>query len=164
MVAAKLYFEFNHDRDKSTISGRDPPQIQAMATKSPKVNANNQSKPNETSNEVPSTFVDTHGVIISTMNDLPGYRIVKVLGTIYGITVRARNWGADLGAFLKSAVGGEIRFFTTLMYSSRNSAVERLVGECLQKGGNAIIAMRFDQGEVKDLFMMLITALMLKFR
>ncbi len=98
------------------------------------------------------------------MNDLPGYRIVKVLGTIYGITVRARNWGADLGAFLKSAVGGEIRFFTTLMYSSRNSAVERLVGECLQKGGNAIIAMRFDQGEVKDLFMMLITALMLKFR
>jgi len=54
---------------------------------------------------------------------------------------------------LKSAVGGEIRFFTTLMYSSRNSAVERLVGECLQKGGNAIIAMRFDQGEVKDLFM-----------
>jgi len=42
--------------------------------------------------------------------------------------------------------------------------VERLVGECLQKGGNAIIAMRFDQGEVKDLFMMLITALMLKFR
>lgn len=65
---------------------------------------------------------------------------------------------------MKSAVGGEIRFFTTLMYSSRNSAVERLVGECLQKGGNAIIAMRFDQGEVKDLFMMLITALMLKFR
>lgn len=100
-------------------------------------------------NDVPSTFVDTHGVIISTMNDLPGYRIVKVLGTIYGITVRARNWGADLGAFLKSAVGGEIRFFTNLMYSSRNSAVERLVGECLQRGGNAIIAMRFDQGEVR---------------
>jgi uncharacterized protein YbjQ (UPF0145 family) len=98
--------------------------------------------------ETASCFVDTHGVITTTMNDLPGYRIVKVLGTIYGITVRSRNWGADIGAFLKSSVGGEIRYFTNLMYTSRNSAVERLVGECLQRRGNAIIAMRFDQSEV----------------
>lgn len=95
-----------------------------------------------------SCFTDTHGVIISTMNDLPGYRIVRVLGTVYGITVRSRNWGVDLGAFFRSAVGGEIRYFTSLMYTSRNTAVERLVGECMQRGGNAIIAMRFDQGEV----------------
>ena len=95
-----------------------------------------------------SCFTDTHGVITSTMNDLPGYRVVKVLGTVYGITVRARNWGVDIAAFLRSSIGGEIRYITTLMYSSRNSAVERLVGECMQRGGNAIIALRFDQGEV----------------
>ncbi|KAH8797360.1 hypothetical protein F5884DRAFT_815127 [Xylogone sp. PMI_703] len=94
------------------------------------------------------SFVDTHGIITSTMNDLPGYRIVRVLGTIYGITVRSRNWGADIGSFLKSAVGGELRYFTNLMYTSRNDAVERLVGDCMQKGGNAVIAMRFDCGEV----------------
>jgi uncharacterized protein YbjQ (UPF0145 family) len=98
--------------------------------------------------DTPSCFVDTHGVITSTMNDLPGYRIVKVLGTIYGITVRSRNWGADIGAFLKSSVGGEIKYFTNLMYTSRNSALERLVGECMQRGGNAVIALRFDQSEV----------------
>ena len=101
-----------------------------------------------TADETPSCFVDTHGVITTTMNDLPGHRIVKVLGTIYGITVRSRNWGADIGSFLKSSVGGEIRYFTNLMYTSRNAAVERLVGECMQRGGNAIIAMRFDQNEV----------------
>ncbi|RDL36109.1 DUF74-domain-containing protein [Venustampulla echinocandica] len=95
-----------------------------------------------------SCFVDTHGVITSTMNDLPGYRIVKVLGTVYGITVRSRNWGADIGAFLRSSVGGELRYLSNLMYTSRNSAVERMVGECMQRGGNAVIAMRFDQGEV----------------
>lgn len=95
-----------------------------------------------------SSFIDTHGVITSTMNDIPGYRVVRVLGTVYGITVRSRNWGADIGSFLKSIVGGEIRYFTNLMYTSRNSAVERLVGECLQRGGNAVIAMRFDSGEV----------------
>src|SRR6266536_3385977 len=101
------------------------------------------------SEEIASCFVDTHGVIVSTMNDLPGYRIVKVLGTVYGITVRSRNWGTDIGAFLRSSVGGEIKYITNLMYRSRNAAQERLVGECMQRGGNAVIAMRFDQSEVR---------------
>jgi uncharacterized protein YbjQ (UPF0145 family) len=100
--------------------------------------------PPELQRAVPSCFTDTQGVIISTMNDLPGFRIVRVLGTIYGQVVRSRNWGADIGALLRSAVGGEIRLFTNMMYSARNDAQERLVGECLQRGGNAIIAMRFD--------------------
>jgi uncharacterized protein YbjQ (UPF0145 family) len=103
------------------------------------------------SEEIPSCFIDTHGVIVSTMNDLPGYRIVKVLGTVYGITVRSRNWGVDIGAFLRSSVGGEIKYITNLMYRSRNAAQERLVGECMQRGGNAIIAMRFDQSEVRTI-------------
>lgn len=94
--------------------------------------------------DVPACFTDTHGVITSTMNDIPGFRVVKVLGTIYGLTVRSRNWGADIGAFVRSAVGGEIKIFTNVMYSSRNDAVERLVGECMQRGGNAVVAMRFD--------------------
>jgi uncharacterized protein YbjQ (UPF0145 family) len=95
------------------------------------------------------SFSDTHGIITTTMNDLPGYRIVGVLGTVYGLTVRSRNWGADIGAFLKSSVGGELKYLTSMLYSARNSAVERMVGECQGRGGNAIIAMRFDQGEIK---------------
>jgi uncharacterized protein YbjQ (UPF0145 family) len=102
--------------------------------------------PPELLRDVPSCFTDTHGVITSTMNDIPGYRVVRVLGAIYGLTVRSRNWGADLGAFVRSAVGGEIRIFTNVMYSARNDAAERLVGECMQRGGNAIIALRFDVG------------------
>ncbi len=90
----------------------------------------------------PACFTDTHGVITSTMNDLPGCKIVKVLGTVYGLTVRSRNWGADIGAVLRSVVGGEIGFFTRLMYNSRNEALERLVGEAMGRGGNAVIALR----------------------
>jgi len=97
----------------------------------------------------PHSFTETHGVIVSTMNDLPGYRIVRVLGTVYGLTVRSRNWGADIGAFLRSSVGGELKYFTTMLYRSRDSAVDRMVGECLGRGGNAIIAMRFDTGDIK---------------
>ncbi|GIJ86302.1 hypothetical protein Asppvi_005189 [Aspergillus pseudoviridinutans] len=99
------------------------------------------SKPQD---NTPSCFTDTHGVITTTTNDLPGYKITKVLGTVYGLTVRTRNWGTDLGAIVRSSVGGELRPFTNLMYTSRNEAVERLVGECMGRGGNAIVAMRFD--------------------
>jgi len=76
------------------------------------------------------------------MNDLPGYRIVKVLGTVYGITVRSRNWGVDIGAILRSVVGGEIGLFTRLMYAARNEAVERLVGETMGRGGNGVVGLR----------------------
>jgi len=76
-----------------------------------------------------SYFVETQNVITSTMIDLPGYRVVKVLGAIYGITVRSRNIGAGLLAAAKSVIGGEITQFTELMYTCRNKAVERLVGE-----------------------------------
>lgn len=99
-------------------------------------------------NEHPACFSDTNGVITTTMNDVPGYKIVKVLGTVYGLQVRSRNWGADIGAFLRSAVGGEVRYFTNLMYNTRNASVERMVGECMGRGGNAIVAMRFDIGEI----------------
>ena len=106
-------------------------------------------KQSEDLREIPEIFSDTHGVICSTMNDIPGYRVTKVLGTVYGLTVRSRNWAADIGAVLRSSVGGELKYFTTMMYRSRNSAVERMVGECLGRGGNAIIALRFDAGEIK---------------
>jgi uncharacterized protein YbjQ (UPF0145 family) len=103
----------------------------------------------EASDDVPEIFTDTHGIITSTMNDIPGYRVVRVLGTVYGLTVRSRNWGADIAALLKSAVGGELKYFTTMLYRARNEAVSRMLGECMGRGGNAIIALRFDSGDIK---------------
>jgi hypothetical protein len=60
-------------------------------------------------------FTETNGVITSTMNDIPGYRVVKVLGAVYGLTVRSRNWAAGLGMVLKSIAGGELRWFTDMV-------------------------------------------------
>jgi uncharacterized protein YbjQ (UPF0145 family) len=93
-------------------------------------------------------FTDSHGVITSTMNEIPGYRVVKVLGAVYGLTVRSRNLGAGLASVLKSFVGGELGYLTNLLYTARNAAVERMVGECMSRGGNAIIALRFDTAEM----------------
>lgn len=82
------------------------------------------------------------------MMDLPGYRIVRVLGTIYGISVRSRNIAASLGMVMKSFAGGELSWFTSMLYSCRNDSVSRAVDECKKRGGNAIICMRFDAGDM----------------
>ncbi|KAH8675933.1 hypothetical protein BX600DRAFT_189907 [Xylariales sp. PMI_506] len=92
-------------------------------------------------------FTETNGVITTTMFDIPGYRVVRVLGAVYGITVRSRNWAASLGMVAKSIVGGELRWFTSMLYSARNDAVSRVVAETQARGGNAIICLRFDQGD-----------------
>jgi uncharacterized protein YbjQ (UPF0145 family) len=87
-------------------------------------------------------------VVISTMNDLPGYEIDEVLGEVFGLTVRSRNLGSQLGAGLKSLVGGELGGMTKMLAQGREEAIARLVAEAEAKGGNAIVAMRFDTSEL----------------
>ena len=94
--------------------------------------------------DIPCCYSDTHGIITTTTNDIPNHRTLKNLGTIYGITVRSRNWGANIGGSLRSSVGGELKVFTNLMYTARNQAMDRMVGECMARGGNAILGVRFD--------------------
>lgn len=66
-------------------------------------------------------FTETNGVITSTMIDIPGYRVVRVLGAVYGLTVRSRNWAAGLGMVLKSMAGGELRWFTNLVRAQHHT-------------------------------------------
>jgi uncharacterized protein YbjQ (UPF0145 family) len=85
-------------------------------------------------------------VLITTGNDVPGYR-VEVLGEVFGLTVRSRHAGSQLGAALKSLAGGELRGMTKMLAEGRQQAIDRLVEEAEAKGGNAIIAFRFDTSE-----------------
>jgi uncharacterized protein YbjQ (UPF0145 family) len=87
-------------------------------------------------------------MIISTMNDLPGYQIVEVLGEVFGLTVRSRNIGSQLGAVFKSLVGGELKGMTKMLQAGRQHATDRLVEEAEGKGADAIIAFRFDTSEL----------------
>jgi uncharacterized protein YbjQ (UPF0145 family) len=87
-------------------------------------------------------------MIITTMNDLPGYEIEEVLGEVFGLTVRARNIGAQFGAGLKSLVGGELKGMTKMLAEGRMHAQERLEQEASSKGANAVIAFRFDTSEL----------------
>ena len=87
-------------------------------------------------------------MLITTMNDLPGYEIQEVLGEVFGLTVRSRNIGSQIGASFKSLVGGELGGMTKMLAQGREEAIQRLVAEAEMKGGNAIVAMRFDTSEL----------------
>jgi uncharacterized protein YbjQ (UPF0145 family) len=87
-------------------------------------------------------------MLISTANDLPGYQITEVLGEVFGLTVRSRNIGSQFGAGLKSLVGGELKGMTQNLVNSRLEVIARMVAEAEAKGGNAIVAMRFDTSEM----------------
>ena len=87
-------------------------------------------------------------MLISTMNDLPGYEIEDVLGEVFGLTVRSRNIGSQVGAWLKSLAGGELKGMTKMLADGREHATQRLVEEAQAKGANAIVAFRFDTSEL----------------
>jgi uncharacterized protein YbjQ (UPF0145 family) len=87
-------------------------------------------------------------MLITTGNDLPGYEVDEVYGEVFGLTVRSRNIGSQIGAGLKSILGGELKGMTKALVDSREQVIERMVEEAETKGGNAIIAMRFDTSEM----------------
>ena len=87
-------------------------------------------------------------MLITTANDLPGFEITETLGEVFGLTVRSRNIGSQLGAGLKSIMGGELKGMTQALVDSREQVTLRMVEEAEKKGANAIIAMRFDTSEM----------------
>ncbi|HEX3899238.1 MAG TPA: YbjQ family protein [Mycobacteriales bacterium] len=91
-------------------------------------------------------------MIVATTNDLPGYRVDEVLGEVWGLTVRSRNAFSQMGAGLKSMFGGELKGMTKALYESRNEVMSRMVEEAERRGGNAVLAMRFDTSEMGDMW------------
>src|SRR5438876_10473927 len=87
-------------------------------------------------------------MLITTANDLPGYDLTETLGEVFGLTVRSRNIGSQIGAGLKSILGGELKGMTKALIDSREQVRQRMIEEAESKGANAIIAMRFDTSEM----------------
>lgn len=84
--------------------------------------------------------------IVST-NDIAGHVIEEVYGQVFGLTVRSRNIGSNIGAGFKSFVGGELKGITKMLHDSRKEALERLGEEAIALGANAVVAFRFETTE-----------------
>lgn len=90
-------------------------------------------------------------MLIVTMNEVPGYRIVQVNGDVFGLVVRARNYFSNAGASLRTLTGGEVSGYTKLLTDSRNQARVRMWQEARALGANAVVAMRFDCNEIGEI-------------
>ena len=84
----------------------------------------------------------------TTAFTLEGYRVVKNLGVVRGITVRSRSILGTIGGSLQTLLGGNITLFTELCEKTRAEAFEMMVGHAEQLGANAIVGIRYDGAEV----------------
>ena len=86
--------------------------------------------------------------MVTTAFELDGYRVVRNLGVVRGITVRSRSIFGTIGGSLQTLVGGNITAFTKLCEQTRAEAFEILVQHASEIGANAIIGMRYDATEI----------------
>ncbi|KAI0377544.1 hypothetical protein F5Y04DRAFT_176196 [Hypomontagnella monticulosa] len=85
-------------------------------------------------------------LLTSTMTTLPGYRVARVIGAVYGSTTYALK---DTKALMKAAaVGAEVKSLTHITYNARDQAVERMTRDCVSRGANAVVGMNFEEKEV----------------
>jgi len=87
-------------------------------------------------------------LILLTTEEVPGRHVERVIGLVRGNTVRCRNLGRDILAWLKNMVGGEIEEYTKLLAESREQALDRMIAEAQARGADAIIGLRFATSEI----------------
>lgn len=87
-------------------------------------------------------------MIVTTSETIAGHRVKETLGQCFGVVVRSRGIGGNITASLRSIVGGEITEYTRLVEDTRRHAIDRLIENARMMGGNAVIMMRFDSGEI----------------
>ena len=89
-------------------------------------------------------------MIVVTTNELSGYRIVRQVGLVRGITVRSRSIVGNLGGAIQSVFGGKLSIYVNLAETARQEALDHLIAHAQEQGANAILAMRYDANEIMD--------------
>jgi uncharacterized protein YbjQ (UPF0145 family) len=87
-------------------------------------------------------------MLVTTTENINGYKVTDVKGQVFGVVVRSRGLGGNIVAGLRSIVGGEIHEYTSLLEDTRKQAIDRLVKNAQSMGANAVVMMRFDSSEI----------------
>src|SRR5512140_1973348 len=88
--------------------------------------------------------------MVTTANNLEGYRITRYLGVVRGITVRSRSVLGNMAGGIQAMFGGNITIYTELCEHARSEAFELMVQHAQQQGANAIIGVRYDANDVME--------------
>ncbi|HDM66966.1 MAG TPA: YbjQ family protein [Thermoplasmatales archaeon] len=82
-------------------------------------------------------------MMVTTTESIPGREVKEVLGVVFGSCVQTKHIGKDIGASLRTIVGGEAKGYTELMEEARRTAMQRMIEEAEKLGADAIIGMRY---------------------
>ena len=88
-------------------------------------------------------------MLLINIDRIPGKEF-EVLSMVFGSTVQSKHIGKDIGAALKTLVGGEIVAYTDMMNTSREIATNRMISEAEKIGADAIIGVRYSSSAVMD--------------
>lgn len=92
--------------------------------------------------------VSVNAGMVTTAFDLPGYRVMRNLGLVRGVTVRSRSVLGTMGASLQTIVGGNITLFEEMCEKAREQALDLMMQHAIERGANAVIGVRYDATEV----------------
>jgi uncharacterized protein YbjQ (UPF0145 family) len=87
-------------------------------------------------------------MIVVTTPTIPGYEVIKVFGTVHGLTVRTRGVGGKFIAGIESAFGGEVTAYTSECEKARKESFDRMIENAKKLGANAIIGVDFETSEI----------------
>ena len=82
-------------------------------------------------------------MMVTTTEKLPGREVKEILGVVFGSCVQTKHLGKDIGAGLRTIVGGEARGYTELMEEARRTAMQRMLKDAEKLNADAIVGMRY---------------------
>ncbi len=88
------------------------------------------------------------GLILTTLEGVPGKEIIEHYGLVQGSTIRAKHVGRDIMAGFKNIVGGELKGYTELLQEARKESIARMVAQAEQLGADAVVNVRFATSSV----------------
>ena len=86
-------------------------------------------------------------MILVTTDGING-RELEMLGLVKGSTIQTVNAVRDIGAGLKTLVGGELTKYNEMMNNARALATKRMVEEADAMGADAIVGVRYSSASV----------------
>lgn len=89
-------------------------------------------------------------MIVSTTNDIAGYRVTRHLGLVRGITVRSRSVVGNFFGGIQTIFGGKLSVYVNLAEATRQEAFDHMCQHASEAGANAIIGMRYDANDIMD--------------
>lgn len=89
-----------------------------------------------------------NNILLATTEAIEGREIVEVLGLVTGNTIQTRHIGSDIGAGLKSIIGGEIKGYVKAMTMARQEATKRMMDDARTLGADAVVGMRYSTSQV----------------